>query len=152
LLNTASDLLDASRGRPRQATLKRAASTIYYALFHCLARWGADLIIGSTQQARRQEAWRQVYRSLEHTAAYRACTNADTMETFTPAVRTFAITFADMQTKRHKADYDPTTRFRKSAVLEDLRVAQLAITEFDGAGVRDRRAFIAAVLLRSRSR
>ena len=125
---------------------------MYYALFHCLARGGADLMIGSTAEARRQTAWRQVYRALEHTAAYKACTNPAILLSFSPAIRTFARTFAEMQTKRHDADYDPSSRFRKSAVVQDLSDALTALTAFGGASGAERRAFVAAALLRTRSR
>jgi hypothetical protein len=145
LLNTASDLLEGSRGRPRQANLKRAVSTVYYSLFHCLARCGADLMIGSAQEARRQAAF-------EHTAAYKACTNPTILLSFSPAMRSFARTFADLQTKRHDADYDPSSRFRKSAVVQDVSDALTALTAFGGASGAERRAFVAAVLLRTRSR
>ncbi len=45
------------RGHPRQAELRRAVSTAYYAMFHSLARCGADLVAGSTKQHRSQLAW-----------------------------------------------------------------------------------------------
>jgi hypothetical protein len=57
-----------------------------------------------------------------------------------------------MQTKRHDADYDPISRFRKSAVVQDLSDALTALAAFGGASGAERRAFVAAVLLRTRSR
>lgn len=56
------DLLEAARilaladeqGAPRQANLRRALSTAYYALFHCLARCAADTVVGALK-ARRSE-------------------------------------------------------------------------------------------------
>ena len=42
LLQMAADLVEINPGRPRRAYLCRAVSTVYYALFHCLARSCAD--------------------------------------------------------------------------------------------------------------
>lgn len=36
-------------GRPRETDLRRAVSTAYYALFHCVAASGADLLVGGDQ-------------------------------------------------------------------------------------------------------
>ena len=40
-------------GRPRQAELRRAFSTIYYAAFHAFARNNANSLIGSGPQVRK---------------------------------------------------------------------------------------------------
>ena len=48
-----------------QASLRRAISTAYYAVFHSLARIAADLIVGTD----RNEAWHQAHRALEHGSA-----------------------------------------------------------------------------------
>jgi hypothetical protein len=49
-------------------------------------------------------------------------------------------------------DYDPSSRFRKSAVVHDLSDALTALTAFGGASGTERRAFVPAALLRTRSR
>ena len=36
-----------AKGKPRQSDLRRAISTAYYALFHALAKDGADLFVGA---------------------------------------------------------------------------------------------------------
>ena len=46
LAQTAADLLNTGLGRPRQSNLRRAISTVYYAMFHCLAKCCADTIVG----------------------------------------------------------------------------------------------------------
>ena len=65
LIVTASKLAKPNPMKPRQADLKRAVSTAYYALFHTLAQTCADHLIG-TGLRRNNPAWSQVYRSLEH--------------------------------------------------------------------------------------
>ena len=65
-IETARDLTTSSSGRPRQSNLRRAVSTTYYALFHCLATCCADMIVGGAGADRSEPAWRQAYRALDH--------------------------------------------------------------------------------------
>ena len=66
LIETARGLTELSPRRPTQANLRRAVSTAYYAMFHCLASSAANLLIGG----RRGTAWHQVYHTL-HEAPFR---------------------------------------------------------------------------------
>ena len=71
LIETAHRLTELSPRRPSQANLRRALSTAYYAVFHCLAATAADALMGKG----RNDAWHQTYRALEHGSARRACDN-----------------------------------------------------------------------------
>lgn len=124
-------------------------STAYYALFHCLARSCADTLVGKTRAHRSGPAWRQAYRALEHGHARTQC-SGPAIRTFPPEIREFAESFADMQQKRHQADYDPEGYWRKSYVEEDINAAADAIESIEAAPVQDRRAFAVFVLLRNR--
>ena len=107
LIETARDLTRAKSGKPRQASLRRATSAIYYALFHCLARTCADMIVGGRGADRSKSAWRQAYRALQHGWAKRRCQNHKIVNDFPVAIQDFAGMFVEMQDKRHRADYDP---------------------------------------------
>ncbi len=54
LLETAARLLSLRRlrGRPKQADLRRAISTAYYAVFHALCRMCADSLTGKGKKTR----------------------------------------------------------------------------------------------------
>lgn len=143
----ARDLVDsAGRGRPREVNLRRAVSTTYYALFHCLADCCANMLAGNAQDNRSSPAWRQTYRALQHTTARRRCLRA-TINRFPSAIRNFAKLFASMQVKRHSADYDPDAAFLKSDVIQYIDEAEDAIKQFNSAPRHDRRAFAIYVLL-----
>ena len=129
-------------------------STIYYALFHCLARNCADTLVGKTRKHRRESAWRQAYRALEHGYARSQCSHSDILsgnQKFSQQIQYFISSFTDMQRKRHQADYDPVGRWSKSDVLDDLDNAADASDEFEAAPLKDRRAFAVFVLLKSRT-
>ena len=151
LLNAAKHLADYGQGKPKQAYLRRAVSTTYYAMFHALARCCADLIIGGSRAERSKAAWTQVYRALEHGAAKNACLNKSIVTKFPQRVQDFANSLVTMQNKRHEADYHPNATVFKSAVLADIAAVELVIEQFEGCPIKDRRAFAALVLFKQRS-
>lgn len=154
LIATARRTVGASPGAPKQADLRRAVSSAYYALFHCLARCCADTLVGKTRAHRSEPAWRQAYRALEHGHARKQCSHQSTIQAFPSGIRTLADQFVDMQRKRERADYEPSTpegRWIKSDVEEDIENTADAIEDFDTVPLRHRRAFAVFVLLKSRN-
>ena len=138
------------RGRPRQTDLCRAVSASYYAMFHDLARNGADLLAGITRGSRSQPAWEQAYRALEHGHAKNQCQNSSAMSQFPAEVREFADHFVYMQRYRHHADYAPVTDFSRSWVAYLVEQTERIINRFNNAPAGDRRAFAIHVLFRTR--
>ena len=148
------DLLEAARrpaesdaAQATQADLRRAVSTAYYALFHCLAATAADLLAGNGS---RGPEWHQVYRALEHGKARRACQQQEVMRTFPIDLRSFAKAFVDLQGARHEADYAPEGQYLKSEVLATVKMAEDAINEFEQADVQHRRGFAVHALFKRR--
>ena len=148
LLQIATDLAEGNTRRPRRADLCRAVSTAYYALFHCLARTCADRLAGSAGKVGNRPAWSQVYRALEHGQARKRCENLPSW--FPDEVREFGQTFAEMQSKRHLADYDPDRLVRKSEVVADLNDVRAVIDRFLGTSREVRRDFAIHVLMKMR--
>ena len=150
-----TDLLAAARqlaGVPdgpllSQASLRRAVSTTYYALFHCMAENCADMLVGEPGSGASRPAWIQAYRALEHGRAKQRCQREDFIKRFPMEIQGFADWFAKMQEKRETADYNPAVSFQQSAVIQDIELAELRIAQFRQAPERDRRAFAAYVLM-----
>lgn len=149
LIESANILVKSCRGKPSQISLRRATSSAYYAVFHCLARNCADLLVGGTNAVRSKHAWRQTYRALEHGFAKSACKDG-LISKFPKAIEDFANSFVMLQEKRHLADYDPTIRLAKSEVMADIATAKEAIIAFQNEPAKDRRAFAAHVLFKKR--
>ena len=126
------------RGRPRQEDLRRAVSTAYYAMFHALARSNANLLVGSTRANRSDQAWRQLYRALDHSPAASAA-RGQQMAKFPQEIQDFAGQFVKMQSQRHTADYDPLETFSRSDVLQVIQETTLAIEGFNRATTLDKR-------------
>ena len=147
LLKTARQLLRSAgeRGRPRQANLRRAVSTAYYATFHALCHMCADVFTGTRQETRK--AWRQVYRALEHNHAGRMCRHQGITQFPIELIR-FCSAFKHLQEKREEADYDPFARFLRKDVEQLISLAESAIRQLRSVELKHRRAFAAWVLFR----
>lgn len=152
LLNTADELVvGAGRNRrPRQSNLRRAVSTAYYAMFHCLANCCATTLVGGPGADKSEPAWRQVYRALEHGTAKKNCRNKGFLSKFPQEIEDFANTFVSLQEKRHLADYDPVARFTKVEVQRDIAATKVTIERFRTAPTKHRKAFAVYVLFRRR--
>lgn len=148
LLQIATELAEVNIRRPRRADLCRAVSTAYYALFHCLARTCADGLAGSSGSGSNRPMWRQVYRALDHGQAKKRCENVPPF--FQEEVRDFGQTFADLQSKRHSADYDPDHPVKKSGVIKDIESARTAIDLLVNVPPNVQRNFAIHVLMKVR--
>lgn len=147
----AQGAIGGSRGRPRQAELRRAISTAYYALFHTLALCGANTLVGAARVSRGQPEWLQVYRALEHGYARNQCANAAAMSKFSSEIQEFGVQFARMQMQRQTADYNPDATFSRTQVISLIEETERIITDFENLDPRERRAFAVFVLFRLRS-
>ena len=137
-----------SRGRPRQAMLKRAVSTAYYAMFHALCSSNANVVAGLSMDPPTREAWTRTYRSLDHgSARQRMSQGAGMME---PAVQRFIVVFALLQQQRQRADYDPHSIFIRDQTLELIDIADSATETLMSTAPRLRRPLATLALLRER--
>lgn len=143
--------LGSSVGRPRQADLRRAVSTAYYALFHALAACAADTLIGPNPASRIEPLWLQTYRTLDHGQAKERCQGA-MMGLFPPGIRDFARQFVEMQVQRHDADYNPGATFTRREVRRFINETEWHIARFESVPEQARRAFAVYVLFRLISR
>ena len=133
----------------QDALLRTAIGRSYYALFHSLARCGADSLIGGDDSGRTDRAWRQTYRSLDHVETSRACERCvrDNATLGFPApILTFARLLPAAMRQRHLADYDPAYRPEAASVASLISATDEAIKALREAPLRDRRAFAAYVL------
>lgn len=148
MIVAARKLANASPQRPRQAELRRAVSTAYYALFHALARDAADLLVGVGRD-RPDRAWTQVYRALQHGDAKNACLQVRNLD-FPPGIVACARVFASLQEIRHSADYDPGYRLPQVDALAAIDLAENAIRDLKASARKHREAFAVLLLFRRR--
>jgi uncharacterized protein (UPF0332 family) len=150
LIEIAKSSVVAHRRKPKHATLCRAISTVYYALFHCLAYNCANVLLGGPGSGRNLEAWQKAYRALEHGQTKAACKDARSLANFHADVQAFADAFVTLQERRHSADYDPLFRTTKSEVMDYIERAEAVIDAFNQLPVHERRPFAAHVMFKRR--
>ena len=124
-----------------QVELCCAIRSTYYALFHLLSRQCADLFAGQDPDLRSNPAWLQAYRGLNHGTVRNRCVNSKYISKFPSEIRRFAEWFVRLQAARHSADYDPSVKFGKRAVMTAIEDAASSMAEFETVSEKDRRAF-----------
>ncbi|MCI0357624.1 MAG: hypothetical protein L0211_03950 [Planctomycetaceae bacterium] len=156
LLDQASHLVSLESNRPKQASLRRAISSAYYALFHLLVEEA------SASFAADRELRLLVARAFEHGEMKKAAKSfaAGNLPKYISAVtgsrvpkdlQIVARAFVDLQEARHEADYNFRQRFTRTEVQDHISVANNAFTAWNR--VRKQliaQAFLAALLLFSR--
>ncbi len=153
LLEQAEHLIRRERRRPRQASLRRAISTAYYALFHLMVH-------EATLRVRGSPALRQKFsRAFDHgsmRSASNAFVNARPHQLvgltgglpIPPQLQTLARTFVELQEARHEADYNVAARFTRNEADDLVGLARQAFHDWqtlrtDGAA----QMYLAALFL-----
>jgi hypothetical protein len=93
----------AGLGAPRQADLRRAISSAYYALFHYVLKAGADMSVGAAMRKTNPDLYGRAYRSLEHADVLNRSKEARTIGS---NIKAFADAIVDPQQTRLSADYE----------------------------------------------
>ena len=119
--------LDGS-GKPRQATLRRAVSTAYYAVFHALCDACVKATVGWKRRPRFWAPISPIYRAVDHGGAKRVFFQVRSRRDATEELRRLADVFIALQDARLRADYDPETRFIRDRVLEYVDEAEEALS------------------------
>ncbi len=157
LLEQAVKLAKLDAKRPRQANLRRAVSSVYYAVFHLLVDEACRVQIGAQHG---QAPFRQVLgRAFAHGVMKEACksfgggTLKKGVAKGLPAglaipaeIRVLAETFVDLQERRHLADYDLTERFKRSDVLSLINQVEGRIQAFRNLASSNEKRFFLSCL------
>jgi hypothetical protein len=158
LLEQAHHLANREPKRPKQASLRRAVSTAYYALFH--------LLTSETAKNWKRPAERNtVARMFDHGPMGKVCAAKnkelqDLFKTNPPHnhkfdvlkhIQLIANTFVLMLQHRHSADYDGATKWSRTDVLEKIESVEAAFASW--REIRDEHEaqnFLVTLLLKER--
>jgi hypothetical protein len=136
-LENARLLATHDQGRPRQASLRRAVSTAYYALFQALCETCADTLVGWEKP---WEAFTPVFRALDHGRTGNAILHSSLATRLD--VQRLGAAFKELQAARIWADYNPEPRpdfqegggsppFTRGEALKLVQAAQEAVEILD---------------------
>ena len=150
------------RGAPRQANLRRAVSSAYYALFYYLVDEACRAVMGSQHS---QQGYRHALaRSFVHSTMKSACGSfgrtqlPDTIVKSLPEdpngkypvadeIKNISSLFKEIQLKRHQADYDLSEKFQRSEVLALIQEVEQQVQDFSKLPRSDDRQFFLICLL-----
>jgi hypothetical protein len=138
LLEQAAHLARWDPRKPRQASLRRAVSTAYYALFHLLVREASARLV--TEPKLRI----MIARVFDHGEMKRASAGfasgslpphiqeaAGTGVAVPPDLRLIAQAFSDLQVVRHLADYDLGRKWKRAESLKLVGQAERAFAAWE---------------------
>jgi uncharacterized protein (UPF0332 family) len=158
LLEQSRHLANRERKRPRQASLRRALSTAYYALFHLL-------ITETTKNWKRPEERFTLARMFEHALMGKVCTNKrDELKAYFKTnppqdphldilrhLLVIAETFVQMLQHRHTADYDSSVKWSRTGTLEKVDSVEAAFLSWKAIKAEhDAQNFLVTLLLKER--
>jgi uncharacterized protein (UPF0332 family) len=128
LLEQALSLVHKEPRNPRQASLRRAVSSAYYALFHLLiseaaANWSRVNLRAALGGAFDHTIMKAASNRIQDTRQF-PFTGEDPR--VVAALKAVARTFAQLQEQRHIADYDNTTFWTRTEALAQVKSVEQA--------------------------
>jgi len=137
LLDQAEQLATREPKRPRQASLRRAVSTAYYALFHLLAAEGVQKLVPARPRSLRA----RVRRAYLHGNMRDVCQQFSRLPPpdalaplltlpIEPDLVAVAEAFVALQEARQEADYDFTATLNRIDVLQRVQRAHAAVASW----------------------
>lgn len=168
LLDHARRLAGAGKGRPPEVDLRRGVSAAYYAVFHEITARAAHHLI-SAADAASQNAIRRTWTHGEVQDLAKAVVARAKVVTANPGApltkehRKFGPLidlcaadpdlvealrlFEQLQTQRHRADYDHSAVFDKAGLLSACQDAETALNRLAGTGPAAQQALCTALAL-----
>ena len=135
--NSASDRL-------HQTKLRLAVGTVYYAVYHALARSNADLLVEPSEREGSASEWSRVYAALGGDSAHELM-QAD-FSRHPEAIRRFVDEFLAAHDQRLLAEEDPVVTFSAAEAEDWIQRSEIAIAEFLSVEPKQRRAFALELL------
>ncbi len=154
LLDQAYHLAKREPTRPKQASLRRAISAAYYALFHLLVFEASRLLVKDLRLVNRIN---RVYGHAGMNEISKSFANGEWPKAFDPVKGAFPVpqelksvsqAFVDLQQARHDADYNLGKKFTRSEALGFVEQSRKAFEDWDKVRKDDlARIYLACFLL-----
>ena len=140
LLHQARHLATREPRRPKEASLRRAVSAAYYALFHLLVNEASLRFVGGRRDRRNlRECLVRAFAHRDMKQASQGFAGGKLSPKLAPAIVGHAVqiplahvaeTFVELQQARHEADYDTAKRFTRLETLNLVNQAEQAFTDW----------------------
>lgn len=158
LLRQARQLAEREPRRPKQASLRRAISAAYYALFHLFVDEATRLMLGPAQRRKPLRlAIRRAFVHKDMADAARGFASSNVSAKIQPGLndegiqaqlRDAASAFVELQQARHEADYDVARSFTRSEAIDLVEQAEQAFVDWSSVrGTIQADAFLMSLLV-----
>jgi uncharacterized protein (UPF0332 family) len=132
LLRQAIQLVHKEPKNPKQASLRRAVSTAYYALFHLLVsesvtNWGRVNLRAPLGRAFDHGPMKEASKRVQNTDRFPFVGEDPSV---VQKLRFIARTFVELQDKRHEADYNNTVFWTRIDALTQVEKAEKAFLQW----------------------
>jgi uncharacterized protein (UPF0332 family) len=153
LLRQALQLVHKEPRNPKQASLRRAVSTAYYALFHLLiseavANWNRVNLRAALGRAFDHNTMKAASNRLKDSRQFPFRGEDPSM---VGALKTVAETFTQLQEKRHIADYDNAAFWTRTEALSQVKSVEQAFNTWKA--IRNERiaqAYLVSLMVKRR--
>ena len=156
LLKQARRLATLERRKPKQASLRRTVSTAYYAVFHLLIQQSARFLVSGRGRGPLRSGLHRAYDHTTMKKAAQAFASGTVGLALHPAIEGYPIpkrlkkigaSFADLQSARHQADYDPFYELTRLDALNYVNQAEELFANWkEVKGTPPADAFLVALL------
>ncbi len=139
LLAQARLLAEKEPRRPKQASLRRAVSTAYYALFRLLVDDGSRRLMGGANRTALRSCLARAFKHATMNTVAKQFAEGGVSPKLIPGLNgeapqnelnSVASVFIDLQQQRHEADYDMRRRFTRIEVLSIVDDAERAFRDW----------------------
>ncbi len=139
LLHQARQLATREPRRPQQASLRRAISAAYYALFHLLIDEASSRFVTGVDRAALRHTLARAFAHAGMKDAATGFANRNVSAKVRPALGKLPVqpelvavasAFVDLQQARHEADYDTARRFTRQECLDLVHQAEKAFVHW----------------------
>lgn len=140
LLEQARHLAKRERKRPKQASLRRAVSAAYYALFHLLVREATELFLSGNAREPLRQRLARVFSHADMKDASKAYNVKPSKKKLAavlaglpatqPELLDVAGAFVELQEARHQADYNTEKAFTRSESNDLIDQAEQAFADW----------------------
>lgn len=162
LLMQARQLAIREPKRPKQASLRRAISTAYYALFHLLIDESSRMLVSGTQRNQLRLCIHRAFQHSDMKAAAVSFSKGNVSAKLMPGLngQTLQIplqdvgkSFVELQQARHESDYDTARRFPRAETLDLIGQTEQAFIDWRGVrGTIQADTFLTALLVQRQIR
>ena len=140
LLEQAKHLAKKEPRRPKQASLRRAVSAAYYAIFHLLVGEATQRFVTGSDRDRLRQCLGRAFSHVDMKSASTGFAKANVSNKVLPALRghslqvelkEVATAFVELQEARHAADYDTARRFTRQEANDIVQQAERAFSHWN---------------------